>query len=35
MNFKNNDDDECWDVINDIINNADCICEMCDKTIWF
>ena len=35
MSFENDDDDGCWDVINDIINNTDCIQKMCDKTAWF
>ena len=32
---NNNDDDECWDVIGNIIDNANCIYEMCKRTAWF
>ena len=37
MNSENddNDDNECWDVINGIIDNADYIYKMCEKTVWF
>ena len=33
MNFKNNNDDKCWDITNNIINNADCTHKMCEKTV--
>ena len=32
MDSEDDDDDKYWDVTNDIINNTDCICEMCNKT---
>ena len=35
MSSENEDDDECWDVTDGIINNADCTQKMCDKTVWF
>ena len=35
MGPENDDDDGCWDVTDDIINNADCIYEMCEETAWF
>ena len=35
MGFEDDDDDGCWDIINGIIDNADCTHEMCDETVWF
>ena len=32
MNSEDDDDDECWDVTDDIINNADCTHEICEET---
>ena len=33
MDSENDNDDKCWDVTDDIINNADCICEMCNEIV--
>ena len=35
MNFENDDDDRCWNIINGIIDNAGYICEICNETAWF
>ena len=35
MSSKDDNDNECWNVTDDIINNADCIYEMYKKTVWF
>ena len=35
MSHKNDDNDECWNVTDGIINNADCTQGMCDEITWF
>ena len=33
MSSENNNNNKCWNITDNIINNANCICEMCTETV--
>ena len=35
MNSENDNNNKCWNITDNIINNTDCIYKICKKIIWF